>query len=225
MPIMYAALVDTKNVECDIYEYERNVPWCNGSTHGEMSRPGSWGLHLTANRGVCVQFVAVQPVMVIKMDTKKPVLMNPGHSDEMFTPPYALTPLYSFIDKFQTILEPFPGEGHMADVLEEHGFDVETNKDADYDCLVTNPPYSNKDSIIEWCYSTGKPFALLLPTTALAGIRRGKMFREYGLQVIQMDRRVDFITPNNGKSSWFPVAWFTWGLNLPKDLMFVEMDK
>jgi len=32
-----------------------------GSTHGEMSRPGSWGSHLKANRGVCVRIVAVQP--------------------------------------------------------------------------------------------------------------------------------------------------------------------
>jgi len=28
-----------------------------------------------------------------------------------------------------------------------------------------------------------------------------------------------------GSGAWFQVAWFTWGLNLPKDIMFVELNR
>ncbi|MFO8133200.1 MAG: hypothetical protein R6U10_04620, partial [Thermoplasmatota archaeon] len=43
-----------------------------------------------------------------------------------------------------------------------------------YDCIVTNPPFSRKDEFLEQCYAYGKPFALLMPLTALEGMRRHK---------------------------------------------------
>jgi len=30
--------------------------------------------------------------------------------------------------------------------------------------------------------------------------------------------------PNKQGGSWFQVAWFCWKFNLPKDLMFVELN-
>ena len=38
-----------------------------------------------------------------------------------------------------------------------------------YDGVITNPPYSLKDKFIEHCYELDKPFALLLPVTAIQG--------------------------------------------------------
>jgi len=78
---------------------------------------------------------------------------------------------------------------------------------------------------LERAYELGKPFAFLMPLTALEGIKRGEMYKRYGLQLIIPNRRIDFITPNGGKSSWFQTAWFTWKLDLPKDIMFVELIK
>jgi hypothetical protein len=40
------------------------------------------------------------------------------------------------------------------------------------ECIITNPPYSLKDDFLEQCFSLGLPFCLLLPLTALEGIRR-----------------------------------------------------
>ena len=45
-----------------------------------------------------------------------------------------------------------------------------------------------------------------------------------GLQLIILDKRLHFETPNNAESHcWFASAWFTNGLNLPKDIMFGEL--
>lgn len=39
----------------------------------------------------------------------------------------------------------------------------------DFDYLITNPPYSNKDEIIAICIESGKPCVLVLPIDALGG--------------------------------------------------------
>ena len=39
----------------------------------------------------------------------------------------------------------------------------------DFDYLITNPPYSNKDEIIARCIESGKPCVLVLPIDALGG--------------------------------------------------------
>jgi hypothetical protein len=71
----------------------------------------------------------------------------------------------------------------------------------------------------------GKPFALLMPLTALEGITRQEMYKKYGIQIILPNRRINFLTPSGKKSSaYFVSAWFCFGLNLPKDLNFVELN-
>jgi hypothetical protein len=90
-------------------------------------------------------------------------------------------------------------------------------------CIITNPPYSLKDEFLEQCFSFGIPFCLLLPITALEGVRRGSMFREHGIQVLVMDRRVQFI---RGKSVSFNTSWFCWSPKQPllkQDLVFAEL--
>lgn len=179
--------------------------------------------------------------------TKKPILMERGHTDEMHTPAYALDPLVPFlINSFgqendelgPLVWEPFPGENHLFKALKERDFIVAPS-DFDLwdkpcygaDVIVTNPPYSVKDNVLERCAELEIPFALLLPLTALEGKRRGAIYNHLqtigysGLQLIIPNRRVNFITPNGGKSSWFATAWFTWGLGLERDLNFVEMER
>jgi hypothetical protein len=90
-------------------------------------------------------------------------------------------------------------------------------------CVVTNPPYSLKDEFLEKCFSFGLPFCLLLPITALEGVRRGLMFREHGIQVLVLDRRVQFI---KGKSVYFNTSWFCWSPKqrmLKQDLVFARL--
>lgn len=165
--------------------------------------------------------------------TKKPKLLMNGHSDEMQTPKEAINPLLPYLKKNWIIWECAWGKGSLAKHLEKKGFKVIGSNVKDFlkekvtehfDCLITNPPYSMKEEFLETCYKYEKPFALLMPLTALEGKKRGKLYRENGIQLIIPNKRINFITPSGkGSGSWFQVAWFCYKLNLPKDLMFVDL--
>ena len=58
---------------------------------------------------------------------------------------------------------------------------------------------------------------MLLPLTTLEGIKIQKMFKEHGIQILLPKGRIDF---NGKKAPWFYTCWFTWGLNLPKELNY-----
>lgn len=163
---------------------------------------------------------------------KLKIQMN-GRSDEFMTPKEALLPLLPYLKKKWIIWECAWGKGSLAKHLEEEGFKVIGNKDdfliteykdLIFDCIVTNPPYSLKEEFLERCYEYNKPFALLMPLTALEGKKRGALYKKYGIQLIIPNKRINFITPSGkGSGAWFQVAWFCWKLNLPKDLNFIEL--
>lgn len=166
--------------------------------------------------------------------TKKLKIQMAGRSDNFQTPIEAVEILIPFLRKDWIIWECAWGKGNLYNFLKDYGFKVigsgiEFNFLQNYiecDCIITNPPYSLKDEFLERCYSLKQPFALLLPLTALEGKRRGALYREYGIQLIIPNRRINFETPSGkGSGSWFQVAWFTYGLNLKKDLTFVELNK
>jgi len=164
---------------------------------------------------------------------------NIKYSDDFQTPPNTLEPLYPFLEPYKTIWEPAAGECNLVRALENHlhdviATDIQYDESIDfladdyfiegYDAIVTNPPYSLKNNFLAKCYEIGKPFALLLPLTALESWERQKYYVKYGLELILFDKRINFITPSKGKSaSWFASGWFTWGLNIGKQLTFAKL--
>ena len=155
--------------------------------------------------------------------------------DEYMTPKEAIFSLLPYIKKTAVIWECAWGKGSLAKHFEEEGYKVIGDKDIDFlnkdtrpedfDIIVTNPPYSKKEYFLRKCFELDHPFALLLPLTALEGKKRGELFRKYGIQLIIPNKRINFETPSGkGSGAWFQVAWFCWKLNLPKDLMFVELN-
>lgn len=149
-------------------------------------------------------------------------------SDEYGTPTYAVEPLVPYMDKTKTIWEPTDTTDSISSYLKSMGYNVISTHDDFFkykepmgDVIVTNPPYSKKTEFLERCYSFNIPFALLLPITALEGNRRHTMYKRYGLQLLIPNRRVNFVPSKSG--SWFAVAWFTYKLNLPLDMFFVEI--
>ncbi len=158
-----------------------------------------------------------------------------GPYDELFTPPEAVVPLLKYLPKKLRYWECTDfGESNITLVLKENGFIVKSShiqqninflKDDppfEYDVIITNPPYSIKDSFLERAYNIGKPFCFLMPLTTLEGVKRGKMFRKYGIQLLVLDRRINFM--KNKKNVWFNTSWFCWKI-LPKDLVFEEVLK
>lgn len=166
------------------------------------------------------------------MKSRRPKLQARGHTNNMQTPAYALEPLYPHLNKAWTIWECASGDGNLVQALLSHGYkvkwsDIERTPQEDFllwspkkfDCIVTNPPYNIKDKFIRRCYELNKPWALLMPITALEGESRQSLYRNCGgIEVIFMNKRINFITPNGGTSSWFATAWFTWGLNIGKEM-------
>lgn len=155
-------------------------------------------------------------------------------NDELYTPEVAVYPLLDFIPKGSIIWECTDfGESNITKVLKAHGYKVisthiknfdflRDKPDFDFDIIITNPPYSLKDEFLYKCYSYKKPFALLLPLTALEGVKRHKLYTEYGLQLMVFNRRLNFM--NNKKSCWFNTSWFCYKL-LRFDLTFREVKK
>jgi len=165
------------------------------------------------------------------MAKKLKIQMN-GRSDEFQTPPEAINPLLPYLKKDWTIWECAWGEGSLAKHLRGKGFKVTGIPNTDFllceltnaDILITNPPYSLKDKFLKKAFELGKPFAFLMPLTALEGKKRGELYRKHGIQLIIPNKRINFITPSGkGSGAWFQTAWFCWKLNLPKDLNFVDL--
>ena len=105
--------------------------------------------------------------------------------------------------------------------LKENGFKViHTSKreidflkdkaNFEFDVIITNPPYSLKNEFLKKCYEYQKPFMLLLPLTALEGKERNKLYRKYGIEVIVLDKRINFMKEK--KNVWFNTSWFCHGI-------------
>lgn len=135
--------------------------------------------------------------------------------DELYTPAEATEMVIPFIpDDVKTIWEPTSNISNaIVEVLEGAGYkviygtgDFFLDHTFNYDMIITNPPYTLKDDFLEKCYGTGKPFMLLLPTTALEGKKRSSMYRPNGIDLLIPNKRFNFMKEK--KSAWFHTSWF-----------------
>ena len=179
----------------------------------------------------------------------KPKLNNKGSligdklMDQCLTPFYAVGPLLPYLDKSAILWDGFFAGGFqklrasMPVVLQhyynitfsgivwgQNFFNYEPDK---WDIFVTNPAYSIKFSVLKRCYELGKPFALLLPVEVLGAKTAQVMFEKYGMEVILLNKRVDFYMPKKGfkSSAQFPTCWITSGLNIGRDITYGKLNK
>ena len=171
---------------------------------------------------------------------------NTGTYDECQTPPYALEPLFPYLNPIlDPIWECAAGKGILSKALIEHGYDViatdiNPSKDVSYHdflysnliyadpIIITNPPYSLKYEWLSMCYFYEHPFALLMPVEMLGTAKGQRLFDKYGIEMIFMSPRVDFYMPHKGwegGGAQFPTAWFTWKLHLPEQINFARLNK
>lgn len=162
--------------------------------------------------------------------------------DQCQTPEYALTPLLSALTTDKGIWESAAGEYQFitnflykkgfyvisTDLLYSNHYDFFSYEPEEWDIQVTNPPYSIKFQWLKRSYALNKPFALLLPVETIGAKRAQTLFEKHGVQIIFMDKRVDFHMPEkgwDGRGAQFPTAWFTWGLKLPNDINYAKLNK
>lgn len=173
------------------------------------------------------------------MPINKGVLTSSRSNDDLYTPFYAVDPILKYLPKTSKIWTPcdeswsaFPRK------LREEGFDVVrtslaegkdffTYEPPEWDVVVTNPPFSIKDNILERLYQLGKPFAVLLPLNSLQGKSRYEFFKQ-GIQILAFDSRICYHNPENMekpvKGSPFATAYFCRDL-LPQDLIVKHLEE
>lgn len=160
-------------------------------------------------------------------------------AQEMYTPYYAVDPILKYIPKTAKIWCPFDKEwsafvqrfrGGGYEVVWSHideGEDFFVYEPPEWDIIVSNPPFSIKDAVLERLYALGKPFAVLLPMNSLQGIQRYKMFQN-GIQLLTFDQRIGFHRSDRMdhpvEGSPFATAYFCRNV-LPKDLIVEHLEK
>lgn len=182
---------------------------------------------------------------------KKPMInyaKREEKDDELYTPEFAVLPVLEFLKKGSTIWCPFDDESsNFVKILKSCGYNViftHKNKGENFlkvekeynniykigsklinlekiDYIVSNPPFSIKNEILKKLYELGKPFAMLLPLTALEGVFRNNLYKKYGLEILVLDKRINFLEQK--KSNWFNTSYFCWNI-LPKQLIFKKID-
>jgi hypothetical protein len=169
--------------------------------------------------------------------------MRSNSPDNFQTEPAALDWLLPHIPRHWKIWEPACGNGNLAKRLREEHYkvsatDIISGHDFmswrlpadEWDCAITNPPFSIKEKFLGRCYHLGKPFALLMPLTTFDAIDRRQLMAEHGVEVILPPRRINFETPNHARnvaegkrtSAWFYSVWITHGLRIGRQLVFTD---
>lgn len=167
----------------------------------------------------------------MKIPLNKGYLTSDKEDNELYTPFYAVDPIIKYLPKGKVIWCPFDEKWSAFYVhLRELGYRVVRSSLSDgqdffkyeperWDLIVSNPPFSLKDKVLERLYSFQKPFAVLLPLNSLQGKTRYKYFSG-GVQLLSFDARICFHNRENmvqvTKGTPFASAYFCRDL-LPKD--------
>lgn len=171
------------------------------------------------------------------MISSKDVLYSSGNNDECLTPDYGVKPIIKYIPKDWVVWCPFDKkESEFVKQIKANGnkvicshidngqdfYTYEPNEH--WDCIVSNPPFTNKRKIFERALSFGKPFALVMSNTWLNDSAPKQLFKEKDLQLLMFDKLMKFI--NNGivqNKITFSSSYYCWAF-LPKQIIMEELD-
>lgn len=94
-----------------------------------------------------------------------------------------------------------------------------------YDCIISNPPYSKRQAVLERLYKLGKPFAMLMNMNGIFDNRkRFDLFSNNGVQMLVPCGRTNFfqIEEKQKSSPNFQAVYVCYKL-LPQDIVFEEV--
>lgn len=151
--------------------------------------------------------------------------------DEYYTPSILVDVVLPFIKPNSVIWCPFDtnqsefvrvldGAGHLT--IQSHiwqGFDFFNYQPDKFDYVISNPPFSMKNQVIERLVGIGKPFAMLLNLQCLNYIGIRKLVRDNRIQLLLPDKNVSY----DGGSCPFASLFFCYKMKLPSNLVFADV--
>lgn len=144
--------------------------------------------------------------------------LKKGATDEWYTPEEAVISILKHIPSNKIIWCPFDTEeSNFVKVFRESGYTVEfshiKNKDEDFfnyepfdwDIMISNPPYSIRNDILQRAFSFKKPFALLMNTNGLFDSSfRWDMFKNNDFTLFYLKGRVNYMKQYGKKEKSSP---------------------
>lgn len=161
------------------------------------------------------------------------------YGDERYTPFYAVEPLLKFLDKEKIIWCPFDDDwSAFVKLFKENGFNVVNSslskgqnffdfEPSNWDILISNPPFSKKDRILDRIIGFNKPYALLLPIDTFQA-QQYFNFLSNNLQILLFDQRIEYFQypdfENTKSGISFGSAYFCKDF-LPRDIVTERLRK
>lgn len=168
------------------------------------------------------------------------ILYSEGKNDECYTPAYGVEPILKYIPENAVVWCPFDTEesefvkqiSKTHKVIRSHikdGQDFYTYEpEEEWDCIVSNPPFTNKRKIFERVLSFNKPFALIGNVLWLNDSTPKLIFDDKKLQLLMFDKRMEFYGPgtegNKSKNVPFSSIYYCYDF-LPQQLVFEKLNK
>ena len=158
-------------------------------------------------------------------------------TDEYYTKEFAVLPILDYIEKGKIVWCPFDTEqSNYVKVLKEKGYkviyghidegmDFFKYEPDNYDYIVSNPPYSLREKILERLFSLKKPFAMLINISGLFDSKkRFNLFKNNNFEIMVFNRRINYIKLDKNNKSGVPFASIYLCSNLlPNKFVFKEL--
>jgi len=157
--------------------------------------------------------------------------------DDYMTPKSAWENIKEHIPKVK-LWEAFYGDGESGKHLQELGFDVihqpidffDDDTRPEYDCLISNPPFSQSKNVLKKLAELDKPFIIIMPQSKInTNYFRENFATKKGLQIIIPRKRIQFTKlvngekPENWKSACnFDCYYYCYKIGLEKDIMWLD---
>lgn len=170
------------------------------------------------------------------MSNSNSILYSAGKNDECYTPDYGVIPIIKYIPKNWIVWCPFDKEdSQFVKLIKENGNKViyshiDNGQDfytyepeEHWDCIVSNPPFSNKRHIFERALSFNKPFALIMSNTWLNDSAPKQLFKDKELQLLMFEKRMKFVKPDGTIENkiTFSSSYYCWNF-LPKQIIMED---
>ena len=165
-------------------------------------------------------------------------MIKQSNTDEWYTPPEPVRMLVPYLERngYRKILCPFDkAESNYVKILRECGLDVEHSHIddgvdffdienlTDYDAIVSNPPFSKRQKILERLFGSGAPFAMLMNFNGLFDSKaRWTLFRDNGFELLVPLGRIHFFNDTcPGNSPNFQSVYVCHGMS-DKQIDFIN---